>query len=380
MYRYLLYFGGYTAVIGAICLNNYRKGANLYQTLVGLVENRIQHFLLCTFFVVALYSIGRLVINTFIGKLSTLEIEGIQENILRYLGNVCLIMTLFADNVTLKILLAFTIVLGLKIMHWAIGMRIESIEKGGEPGRNLNRILELCLFLFLLDGMLMYKTLGLAIKEPGVSILFGFEFSLLFAYSVRCMYSLLLLYQCNDKTIEEKIFLLFYGDLVFGLFKILAHIWCLAWTTIHFRMPINLFRECIIVSKQLGTRIKTVMAYKALLEELKACPNATEEELAQNKVCLICHEDMDVAKKLECSHFFHMDCLKEWLHRQQACPICRKEVVPKKGTMFTQFSGSSTSNNSTTQRQTAPRETEFYFSDGITDYEAMPVSIQGTPR
>ena len=35
------------------------------------------------------------------------------------------------------------------------------------------------------------------------------------------------------------------------------------------------------------------------------------------------------AKKLPCSHSFHLHCLRSWLERQQACPTCRASVLPE---------------------------------------------------
>ena len=46
--------------------------------------------------------------------------------------------------------------------------------------------------------------------------------------------------------------------------------------------------------------------------------------------CSICLEDIkknEEIKKLNCNHEFHIECLKEWLCRQNIkCPICRFDV------------------------------------------------------
>ena len=58
--------------------------------------------------------------------------------------------------------------------------------------------------------------------------------------------------------------------------------------------------------------------------------NATEEELnSSDRLCIICREDMQAAKKLDCGHMFHFKCLKSWLERQQSCPTCRSPILAK---------------------------------------------------
>ncbi|XP_051134025.1 NEP1-interacting protein 1-like [Andrographis paniculata] len=46
--------------------------------------------------------------------------------------------------------------------------------------------------------------------------------------------------------------------------------------------------------------------------------------------CAICLQDLkggDCARLLpSCSHFFHLQCIDEWLTRQGTCPMCRKDV------------------------------------------------------
>lgn len=45
--------------------------------------------------------------------------------------------------------------------------------------------------------------------------------------------------------------------------------------------------------------------------------------------CVICADDFVVNQKLihlNCSHFFHEECLTTWLRKRNQCPICRKEL------------------------------------------------------
>ena len=54
--------------------------------------------------------------------------------------------------------------------------------------------------------------------------------------------------------------------------------------------------------------------------------STTEDEA----VCTICLEEFSPGediKLLPCQHFFHVDCINEWLQRDVTCPLCKHELV-----------------------------------------------------
>lgn len=46
------------------------------------------------------------------------------------------------------------------------------------------------------------------------------------------------------------------------------------------------------------------------------------EEFSDKK-CVICYQK-DVNWKLPCQHMYHQNCIKEWFHKKNNCPLCRK--------------------------------------------------------
>ncbi|KAF2311697.1 hypothetical protein GH714_026109 [Hevea brasiliensis] len=85
----------------------------------------------------------------------------------------------------------------------------------------------------------------------------------------------------------------------------------------------------------LSAIIKRVKGYAKLRIALgalhAALPDATYEELrAYDDECAICREPMAKAKKLHCSHIFHLACLRSWLdqglNEMYSCPTCRKPL------------------------------------------------------
>ena len=61
---------------------------------------------------------------------------------------------------------------------------------------------------------------------------------------------------------------------------------------------------------------------KVMLEKVKY----NEEEPVE---CEICFENVnkgDTIYNLECYHKYHSDCLMEWMHYKQDCPVCRTPI------------------------------------------------------
>ena len=59
-------------------------------------------------------------------------------------------------------------------------------------------------------------------------------------------------------------------------------------------------------------------------------PEITIEDINKledtNKKCMICLEDFKSKEKvsaLPCIHFFHPNCIKEWVERKNECPVCK---------------------------------------------------------
>lgn len=55
------------------------------------------------------------------------------------------------------------------------------------------------------------------------------------------------------------------------------------------------------------------------------CGSAEEEE--QCAVCRMEFETGDDTATLPCSHFYHPDCINQWLKINKACPVCNHEVT-----------------------------------------------------
>lgn len=80
-------------------------------------------------------------------------------------------------------------------------------------------------------------------------------------------------------------------------------------------------------------RVRDFLRYRRLTANMDSrFPTATEADVERaDRTCIICREELSVAQRPKrlpaCGHVFHLHCLRSWLERQQACPICRAPVV-----------------------------------------------------
>ncbi|XP_050226042.1 uncharacterized protein LOC126675444 [Mercurialis annua] len=54
-----------------------------------------------------------------------------------------------------------------------------------------------------------------------------------------------------------------------------------------------------------------------------------DDENLEEKKCVICLEEMEMgmeAIRMPCSHFYHQDCILQWLHKSHLCPLCRHKI------------------------------------------------------
>ena len=65
-----------------------------------------------------------------------------------------------------------------------------------------------------------------------------------------------------------------------------------------------------------GHTIKTCLSKLGSLERIKS-----------NEECSICLTNTNKPIcKTECGHYFHITCIKEWLSKNNTCPLCREKI------------------------------------------------------
>ncbi len=85
--------------------------------------------------------------------------------------------------------------------------------------------------------------------------------------------------------------------------------------------------------------VKIGLISKDLLEKSNISRKIYENKIYENKkeqiekpdldVCIICQdniEENDIIRTIECSHFFHINCIDIWLVENKKCPMCKFEI------------------------------------------------------
>ncbi|KAF4548611.1 RING-H2 zinc finger domain-containing protein 2 [Elsinoe fawcettii] len=152
---------------------------------------------------------------------------------------------------------------------------------------------------------------------------------------------------------EEKRRWLFGLELATDFIKIVVYTVFFTISLTFIGLPMHIMRDVYITIANFSKRIQDYSNYRRATQDMNSrYPDATAEELAQDNTCIVCREAMIPwddsvpaqaegaqrrrnmneglrAKKLPCNHILHLRCLKAWLERQQACPTCRRPVIPR---------------------------------------------------
>ena len=92
-------------------------------------------------------------------------------------------------------------------------------------------------------------------------------------------------------------------------------------------VSINLYRSSRRNEINLKITKQKIEKLKNFLQRLKT------NKASLNETCAICLDNMKKeqiekmsVKSLDCGHSFHTECIKDWINKKSACPICRQQI------------------------------------------------------
>ncbi|KAL1355613.1 hypothetical protein AAHE18_05G125900 [Arachis hypogaea] len=193
-------------------------------------------------------------------------------------------------------------------------------------------------FLAMATALLLIQALHCSLKhllqtwQPSVSIFFSFEYMILatITVSVFVKYLFYISTMLMEGQWERKPIFTFYLELIRDLLHLSTYLFFFLVIFINYGVPLHLIRVLYETFRNFKVRVEDYIRYCKITSNMKdRFPEATpEEHNASDAPCIICREEMTVAKKLICGHLFHVHCLRSWLERQHTCPTCRALVVP----------------------------------------------------
>jgi len=275
---------------------------------------------------------GRIMKKLFFGQLRDVEVELLYDNARYAVTETCLALTIFREELTVRVLTLFTALLFSKSFHWLCQSRVEYVESDNVSRWTHIRLLTLMYTLLVWDVAFVAGCVYFW-KGPSVLILFGFEYTIL-AVSVT---STLLRYCLHlvDMRIEgnwpQKGSYLFFLEFATEVVRFLSYVVFFSIIFTYYGMPLHIVRDLWMSYVNLKRRLVIFNKYRHLTANMnERFPDATPEELvACEHTCIICRDLMEAgpeAKKLPCAHIFHLNCLRLWLQQQQSCPTCRADI------------------------------------------------------
>jgi len=74
-----------------------------------------------------------------------------------------------------------------------------------------------------------------------------------------------------------------------------------------------------------GLKIKTKMYHPKSRED----KHVQDEGVDSCSICILDLKDRERIADLNCNHYFHADCLSEWIKKKNSCPLCQEEGIAK---------------------------------------------------
>jgi len=166
-------------------------------------------------------------------------------------------------------------------------------------------------------------------KMNDIYVIIGFEFVRLFLKAVQdsLKYSVSLVELWLREQWTEKGFLYNILSFVFNLVVLAINIQLFTYILSRQQFPLYMLGEIIDNFVRLGKSVQLFFQSRSLINRLKKLPDVTQVDLAgADATCIVCLEEIKKAKRLNCGHVFHLNCLRRWLEQNVQCPTCRCKI------------------------------------------------------
>ncbi|KAI8609326.1 hypothetical protein BC830DRAFT_1071068, partial [Chytriomyces sp. MP71] len=348
----LFTYGGVSTLLAVQAIASaWTARANFYSTCIHLTRSSASLLVLLNFTVFVAIMMGRGIQKTFFGQLRAIEVEHLYERSWFAVTETCLAMTLFRDQFDAMYLVLFGFLLVVKIFHWLVADRVDFMEQAPTPPTRVFhiRMITIMTMLVAVDMAVLVSCVDYTTRKgPSMMLIFGFENLIMMSSIILAIFKYIFhtMDLMSEHPWERKSMYIFYAELVIDLFKLCTYLAFFGIIMHYYGFPLHIVRDLYLIVRSFVQRCKDLVQYHRATRNMnERYPNATEEELAAtDRVCIICREELvaavvpvvaqgpaavggNVAKKLGCGHFFHLNCLRSWLERQQSCPTCRRSVL-----------------------------------------------------
>lgn len=343
-------------LFGLSVLLSLYSSANVYSATVMISQSPVHitiglNVCLCLFFAIA-----NALKTLLFGSLQTFELELLYEQFWITLTEIMLAITVFREAISISFFMLLSTLMFARVFHSICSFRTErlQIQLTDQRFHIFSRLTCAYFVLSILDASLIYLCFTSEhLGDKSTRMLFVCEFSvLLLNLTIEASKLCIYLYEARhlDQVWDEKSTYLFRLEVCRDGLRLLAYSLLFMYQFPYVSVPIYSIRQMYTCFYSLFRRIREHARFRQATRDMNAMyPTATEEQLTNSdRTCTICREEMfhpdhppentdemeplprglDMTpKRLPCGHILHFHCLRNWLERQQTCPICRRSVI-----------------------------------------------------
>ena len=175
--RFLLYAAASAAVTAGLGFYAWHTRVQFFPAVVYLSTSKISIILLTNMMLVLTLLFGRTLKSFFLGTLRVAEVEILYENSRFAITETCLALTIFRDELTVRVFVLFTALIFSKIFHWLAESRQLHYEVARESRlAHLRLSLLLCSLLAVDLSFTALSVHSTVVDGVSVMLLFGFEY------------------------------------------------------------------------------------------------------------------------------------------------------------------------------------------------------------
>ncbi|GFQ02056.1 erad-associated E3 ubiquitin-protein ligase hrd1a [Phtheirospermum japonicum] len=310
----------------AVIFHAFNSRGQFYPALVYLSTSKISLVLLLNMGLVGMCIMWQLTKKIFLGTLREAEVERLNEQSWREVMEILFAITIFRQDFSVTFLAMVTALLLIKSLHWLAQKRVEHIETTPSvPKLSHIRIASFMGFLLVIDSIFMYMVLVITTVSTFIKYMFHVRDTLM------------------EGQWEKKAVYTFYLELIRDLVHLTLCMCFFFIIFLNYGVPLHLMRELYETFRNFKIRVSDYIRYRKITSNMNdRFPDATPEELeATDATCIICREEMTVAKKLVCGHLFHVHCLRS----------CRTGTIPAETSSQGSNANAAANDNNISQHQ-----------------------------
>ncbi|CAD8161277.1 unnamed protein product [Paramecium octaurelia] len=314
--------------VGAI-YNSFNVNKQFYPSVLYLSTNKINRTILVNFAIMFVSILIMMFLKFMFGKLKELEKISVIDKTKRKILEVAYLLFFFYVSLDWKFIFLMLWLIALSIIHWVSKKRAGFlIAESSLTFSDHAKLLMTFIILFYIDIKIsLYFFYGA--EEKFQDLLFSFEFALL---PIRMVLPVI-------KYVFNLFEILTYSQFeskqtIFSALEVLSKILKLSVQIILFQHVLNtqgflliLLVDIVENGIALYKKIKAVYNQIKLVRMINRIQDVEKNE-SHDSTCLICLNELEKGKLLQCGHVFHSSCLKTWIsgNQNQFCPKCKSTI------------------------------------------------------